>query len=378
VNIGFLVTFPDPKDPDTSKGGYRYVTGLIKLLSEKNKITLFTISERKWSLDSPFYDNIVYLRSPHQLIRWIKTTQALVKHRKMLDLLIAYNPSIAALPVLLLRILFSDPIVIIYMDRQTTPSSSGRKILRLLGWFSERLFLLTINNWLVNSIELGDFVRKIRKKSNIILYRTMVSLVPSGEETKSLPVEVEANRINICYSGLIYHDSGTDILIDSFTELPSDNVHLYITGFGPMKPMLEDRVREENLSNITILFLENEVMDDFLSRMDILVVPYRDTKETRRASFPSKVFGYMGAGKAIIATSVGELPQVLENGKTAVLIEPDNREALREALTELITSAEKREELGLNARKYFDDNFSEEVVKPKITEYLTNIINLNK
>jgi len=145
-----------------------------------------------------------------------------------------------------------------------------------------------------------------------------------------------------------------------------------------MKPILEDRIKKENMSNVTILFLDNGVMEDFLSQMDILVIPYRDTKETRRPGFPSKIFGYMSAGKAIIATNVGEVSQVLENGKSGILIEPGSKEALREALMELITSTGKREELKFNAMKYFDDNFSEEVVKPKVTEYLTNIVNPNK
>jgi len=314
--------------------------------------------------------------SANPLMRWLKLTGELIKERRQHDVFIIHNPTVFAFPVMPLRILLPFPIVVEYLDRQTTPTYSRYKILRQLGFFSERLFLLTIDNWLTDSTELENTIRRARKKSNILIYRTMLSSPsPSGKEPTSLPLAIEADKINIAYTGALHYDHGVDILIDAFGELSPDNLHLYITGFGPMKPLLEGKVRNKNLSNVTITFLDSELMDSFLSRMDILVIPYRNTKIMRMVGFPSKILNYMQAGKAIIVTSVGELPELLENGKTAILIEPDSQPALRGALTDLIIDSEKRRRLGLSARRYFADNFSQQVVKPKINHYLNDIVN---
>jgi len=375
MRIGILGQFTDPNDPVVSKAGYRHVIGLAKLLSEDNEVTLYPLHRRRLSLDLPEC-RVMPIYSANPLMRWLKLTGELIKERRQHDVFIIHNPTVFAFPVMPLRILLPFPIVVEYLDRQTTPTYSRYKILRQLGFFSERLFLLTIDNWLTDSTELENTIRRARKKSNILIYRTMLSSPsPSGKEPTSLPLAIEADKINIAYTGALHYDHGVDILIDAFGELSPDNLHLYITGFGPMKPLLEGKVRNKNLSNVTITFLDSELMDSFLSRMDILVIPYRNTKIMRMVGFPSKILNYMQAGKAIIVTSVGELPELLENGKTAILIEPDSQPALRGALTDLIIDSEKRRRLGLSARRYFADNFSQQVVKPKINHYLNDIVN---
>ena len=111
--------------------------------------------------------------------------------------------------------------------------------------------------------------------------------------------------------------------------------------------------------------------------MDILVIPYRQTKKNE-ANFPSKIVEYMWAGKAIISTNVGNAAHIFANGKTAILIEPDNEQALIEALMDLIADSEKRARLGTNARSYFDENFSKNVTRDRLTKFLSEVITTSK
>jgi glycosyltransferase involved in cell wall biosynthesis len=293
-----------------------------------------------------------------------------------------HNPSIFATAIIFLKILTHLSVVVDYTDRQATPLYSPNKLVRLLSFFSENLFLRTMENWLTDSKDLEDNVRRVRKKKevNIMLYRSMIPQSASlNSKTKTLPLEIAPNKVNIAYSGALLYDHGVDILIDAFSELPLDKVHLYITGHGPARPTLEDKIKREKLAeNVTITFLDNEVFDDFLLRMDILVIPYRDTKKIRLIGFPSKILSYTWAGKAIIATNTTELPDLLKHGETANLVSPDSKEALKDALVELVTNKERRKELGLNARKYFDDNLSPEVVGPSINDYLLTVVNSHK
>ena len=107
--------------------------------------------------------------------------------------------------------------------------------------------------------------------------------------------------------------------------------------------------------------------------MDILVIPHR-VSEMYSQGFPSKIIGYMWAGNAIIATRVGELSNLLEDGKTAMLIEPDNEAVLARAIMELVVDDKKRKQLGANARKYYEKNLAEEAIKPKVTQFLQGVV----
>lgn len=384
MNIGFLATFPNPNDPNGPKAGYRHVTELIKLLSENNKITLYSVSKHKWTINLSFCNNIVYIRSSNLIKRWLKIVHMIVKDRKKLDLLIVYNPSIFTFPVIPLKMLYSIPIIVDYVDKQGVTMGETRNklhnltesIVRTIELIIERLFLLTINSWITSPKYLEKEIRRFKKDANIFFYRgTLSEQCCLDENAQSFPVIVNEDNVNIAYMGGLFPIHGVDVLLNAFSKLTFENIHLYITGYGPMKPILENTVEERKISDVSLIHLDEGVVHKFMSEMDILVLPNKNAKRNI-TNFPSKIIEYMWAGKAIISTTVGEdVLDIFENGKTAILIEPENEEALRSALANLITDEKKRKELGINARRYFEDNFSEKAGKSKITEYLNYIIN---
>ena len=384
MNIGFLLCPPNPNDPTTSTAAYRRVTEMIKLLSGDNRITFYILTKGKWSVNLPFCE-VVFIRSAHAITLWIKTLRTLLKDQKRLDVLIAYNPSICTSPIVFLKILRSVPIVVDYVDKRGISIGRTRNNLRglvgsIIGRVNlnvivERLFLFTMNNWITSPKYLENVIKKIKKNANILFYRgTLSEQLCLDEKTQSVPAIVNENTINIAYMGALYPTIGVDILLNAFSKLAFENIHLYITGHGPMKPILEKAIKEKKISNVSLIYLDYDVVHKFMTKMDILVLPLKNAKRNI-TNFPSKIIEYMWSGKAIISTTVGEdILDIFENGKTAILIEPENEEALRIALADLITNEKKRKELGINARRYFEDNFSEKVVKSKIFEYLNDIV----
>ncbi len=374
MRIGVLGLFNDPSNPNVPSAGYRGVTGLARLLSEDNEVVLYVYHKRRLSIDLPGC-KVVPIHSRNPVIRWLKLTREIIRQREDLDVLFVHNPSIFVLPMVPLAKLLPIHVVMEFMDRQTATTHNPLNrywVFRIVAFLVERLFLATMRNWITDHEEFVAIIRRANRKSNVMLYRTLIPLHPSGKEVKPSLLNT-GGKVRIAYSGFLYHDHGVDILIDAFGKLPTDEVHLYITGFGPAKPGLENKIRKERLSNVTITFLENEEMDGFLAEMDILVIPYRNTQKMRTIGFSSKALHYMWAGKAIVTTAVGELPTLFEHDTTSIVVEPDNEEALKGALMDLVGNEEKRKRLGLNARRYFDDNFSPEAVKPKINSFLQDI-----
>jgi glycosyltransferase involved in cell wall biosynthesis len=65
---------------------------------------------------------------------------------------------------------------------------------------------------------------------------------------------------------------------------------------------------------------------------------------------PTKLFEYMAMGKAIAASALDQIADVLEHGKTALLVKPGDPSELVETIQHLAADAQLRMELGRNAR----------------------------
>ena len=89
----------------------------------------------------------------------------------------------------------------------------------------------------------------------------------------------------------------------------------------------------------------------YLSICDVLVSPHEDM-EDGSAFFgsPTKIFEYMAMGKGIVASRVGQLGEILDDGVDAILVEQKNPLALADAILKLLQNPEARLKMGRAAR----------------------------
>lgn len=107
----------------------------------------------------------------------------------------------------------------------------------------------------------------------------------------------------------------------------------------------------------------------FLNACDILInatVPNPDGSEFFGS--PTKLFEYMAMGKAIICSDMAQMSEILEQGKTAYMVEPGNIDELATAMKELVDDSELRRRLGNSARdevikKYTWDKHVDKILK---------------
>jgi glycosyltransferase involved in cell wall biosynthesis len=66
--------------------------------------------------------------------------------------------------------------------------------------------------------------------------------------------------------------------------------------------------------------------------------------------------------KPVIATNVGGIPELMKDGETGFLVEKGNSEEWIKKISILIDSKEKRKEMGINGRKFVEENFSWEKI----------------
>lgn len=90
---------------------------------------------------------------------------------------------------------------------------------------------------------------------------------------------------------------------------------------------------------------------DHLAAMDVLVAPHVPNADgSRFFGSPTKLFEYMAMGRAIVASRLEQIGEVLEDGRTALLVPPGNEDALAAAMLRLVDRPDERDRLGRAAR----------------------------
>jgi glycosyltransferase involved in cell wall biosynthesis len=96
---------------------------------------------------------------------------------------------------------------------------------------------------------------------------------------------------------------------------------------------------------------------------------------SRWEGLPLTILEAMSNRMSIIATEVGGIPEVIENGKEGILIPPEDPEALAQAVIKLLEDRKLRIELGLNAYKKVKEKYSIEVYTKNIFDLYKSLIN---
>ena len=150
------------------------------------------------------------------------------------------------------------------------------------------------------------------------------------------------------------------------------NVNLLIVGDGPQHATLSEEIAQQGLSDFVHFTgsVAPEQVPEWLARMDIATAPYPN--QDRFYFSPLKIYEYMAAGLPIIATKVGHLSSIIENGYNGILAEADNPQNMAEAIAHLLDNPSEAKRLGTNARLTAEQNHSWLSVVDRILQIARN------
>ena len=147
---------------------------------------------------------------------------------------------------------------------------------------------------------------------------------------------------------------GVLTLARAITLLPADSrVRFLLVGAGKLCDEVQRIISAEGKQQQVIFtgHLEHERVPALLDACDILLSPHVPLEDgTEFFGSPTKLFEYMAMGKGIVASRLGQIGEVLEDQKTALLTEPGNARELADAILRLSKSPELRARLGETAR----------------------------
>jgi glycosyltransferase involved in cell wall biosynthesis len=132
------------------------------------------------------------------------------------------------------------------------------------------------------------------------------------------------------------------------------NVRWLLIGDGPLRHRIDEAVKNHALADRVSQpgLVPHADMPAYLAACDVLVSPHgRQADGGEFFGSPTKLFEYMAAGRPIVASAVGQIAEVLQDEQSALLVPPDDPEALAAAIVRLVDDPCLRTRLGNTARQ---------------------------
>ena len=173
-----------------------------------------------------------------------------------------------------------------------------------------------------------------------------------------------ADEVVALYAGTVGLVSGAEVVIESAAILgPDAGIRILFVGEGQLLPRLRQRVDELGLKNVTFLpFQDRERLNEVQSVGDVSLVTL--LRGHGRTSVPSKVLGYLAAGRPVIAAvdMDSETARFVTRAGAGVVVAPGDATAMAEALLAMRQDPDRRKVMGQAGRKYLEVNCSKEDV----------------
>lgn len=163
-------------------------------------------------------------------------------------------------------------------------------------------------------------------------------------------------RIVVGFIGTFGPWHGIDILARTVKPVLARNSQIIflLIGDGSLKEKMKQIIHNDG-ADASVVFtgkIPQQEAPEFLSACDILVSPHvQNADGSRFFGSPTKLFEYMAMGKAIVASDLEQIGEVLTHEKNALLVPPGDPEHLAEAILRLAGDPALRARLGLEARK---------------------------
>jgi glycosyltransferase involved in cell wall biosynthesis len=178
------------------------------------------------------------------------------------------------------------------------------------------------------------------------------------------------------YVGALGYRKGIHLVLEALSQLRKKHpVHFILVGSGEYKHVLDEKISDLRLDDVVtrIPWLPNEELPSIFTSANVFVypsIPYQGWEEQ---------FGYSIAEASlcelpVISTNTGSIYEVLLDGKTGLMVEPNNLIDLQATMERLITDSGLRTTLGKAGRIYIEENFSNRIIAGKLHTFFKKVL----
>ena len=156
--------------------------------------------------------------------------------------------------------------------------------------------------------------------------------------------------------GRLSHQKGHEYLFQALSRIKTQKIELICVGDGYLKPELLQKAERLGISDKVHFLGFRKDVKKLLQITDIFVMPSLDE------GLPMALLEAMAVGKAVVATPVGAIPTVINDGHDGILVSPQSVAELTRVIVQLLSDKSKMKILGRNAQDKVMQKFSSEAM----------------
>jgi len=220
------------------------------------------------------------------------------------------------------------------------------------NYFFYALFLKKLKRMVVITQKLRDsFIRRGMFQEKILVAPDGVDLekfdIKKTKEECRKKLVLPIDKKIALYAGHLYEWKGVTVLLEVARKV-QDILFVFVGGTKEDIESFEKKV--QGFDNVMIvghkLYKE---MPDWLKSADVLILPNSsETEISKYWTSPMKMFEYMASKRPIIASALSSISEILNNDN-AILVEPDNSEALSRGIKEVLQNTQLSNEISAKA-----------------------------
>jgi colanic acid biosynthesis glycosyl transferase WcaI len=214
-----------------------------------------------------------------------------------------------------------------------------------------------------------------------------IAVVENGVETALFaPLPETANhalrrefgaqeKFLVCYAGTMGMAHGLETLLDAAAQLRNSNpeVQFLLVGEGAEKERIKTLTQSRSLTNVCFLDQQpREKVAAIISASDACLVLLKKT-DVFKTVIPTKMLEFMSCARPVILGVEGQARQIVEQAGAGLAIEPENAEALAQAVQQLAANRELAAAMGKKGREYILQNFSRSQTAEKYIRVLETV-----
>jgi glycosyltransferase involved in cell wall biosynthesis len=212
-----------------------------------------------------------------------------------------------------------------------------------------------------------------------------VDLIPNGADVSVLLLDVDKRRHSkegfgldgrfvVGYAGLFGLANGLEVIIQAAQILSGyGDVLFALFGDGPRKEELVRLASHVRLSNVRFYpTLPRFRMPEVLASFDVALVPLK-RRELFKGALPSKMFEAMAAAIPLVLAIEGEAQVLVEQGQAGICVEPENPQAIADAVLKLYHDPSYRKSLGENGRRYVTEHYDRRQIAKEFERLLLEL-----
>lgn len=343
------------------KGGISHYTGLLyRTLSSKYKVTMvsycFQYPEFLYKKEQKDYENdsfrikeTNYWLNTANPVNWISTAVRIKKLQPDLVIIQWWHPYFAPCYWSLSHLLRNEKILFVCHNVFPHERFPLDKVLTRLVLQRGDYFIVQSGK---DAEDLKHIVPDARYEQTVHPTYNTFKFENMSKEKARKRLGLSANEKILLFFGFVREYKGLDILLKALAYATEDiqNLKLMVVGdFGSEdnKQRYRNIIDENKIGRYTNIYdgyIPDKEIEKFFAACDLVVLPYRSATQSGIVQIS---FGF---DKPVVVTRVGGLPDVVKDGKTGFVVEPENPFLLAETIKRYFNE-NKEEEFTENVKK---------------------------